>query len=238
MDDSERLVERYLTSCGYKDVRYEPDGNRPPDFLVDGVIAIEVRRLNQNYNDGFCSKGLEEVAIPLWKSVRKLLLSLGPPTSGQSWFVYYEFSRPLPDWKYLRQELELVLKRFMVQTEPTMLNLSICNGFNVIFLKAGDPHPTSFVPGGHGDDQSGGWLISEIKTNLNLCIQEKGRKIAKLTAKYPEWWLILPDHIGYGLNDFDQSLFFDEAPVLPGIFNRVILLDPRDHARSFNALGR
>jgi hypothetical protein len=33
VDKSEKLVETYLKSCGFSDVRFEPDGNRPPDFL-------------------------------------------------------------------------------------------------------------------------------------------------------------------------------------------------------------
>jgi len=43
MDASEKLVAKYLAHRGYMDVIYEPDGNVPPDFLVNGCIAIEVR---------------------------------------------------------------------------------------------------------------------------------------------------------------------------------------------------
>ena len=67
MDATEKLVAKHLKHRGYANVVYEPDGNIPPDFLVDGTIAIEVRRLNQNHFDGPDAKGLEEVAIPLWK---------------------------------------------------------------------------------------------------------------------------------------------------------------------------
>src|ERR1700733_14207456 len=116
MDGSEQLVENYLKHIGFKDVLYEPDGNVPPDFLADGRVAIEVRRLNQNYDDGGGRglRGLEEVAIPLWRRVRDYLTNLGPaPASGQSWFVFYRFSRPVPAWKTLLRELDGVLKAFM-----------------------------------------------------------------------------------------------------------------------------
>jgi hypothetical protein len=66
VDASEVLADAYLRHCGYTDVKYEPDGNIPPDFLVNGRIAIEVRRLNQNYVAPEGNKGLEEVRIPLF----------------------------------------------------------------------------------------------------------------------------------------------------------------------------
>jgi hypothetical protein len=66
MDDSEKLVEIYLKNIGFNDVRYETDGNFPPDFVADGRIAVKVRRLNQNFDErkGRGIRGLEEVAIP------------------------------------------------------------------------------------------------------------------------------------------------------------------------------
>jgi len=47
-DPSETQARRYLEHLGCKDIVYEPDGNVPPDFVVDGRIGVEVRRLNQN----------------------------------------------------------------------------------------------------------------------------------------------------------------------------------------------
>jgi hypothetical protein len=48
MDDSEKLANDYLSRLGFQDIVYEPDNKNPPDFLADGRIAVEVRRLNQN----------------------------------------------------------------------------------------------------------------------------------------------------------------------------------------------
>ena len=44
MDRSEQVAMKHLLFCGFSTVVYEPDGNVPPDFLVDGSIAVEVRR--------------------------------------------------------------------------------------------------------------------------------------------------------------------------------------------------
>ena len=56
----ERIVESYLISLQIGKVVYEPDGKVPPDFLVDGRIAVEVRRLNQHYAVEGVSEGLSK----------------------------------------------------------------------------------------------------------------------------------------------------------------------------------
>lgn len=72
MDASEAVVEKLLKHMGFESVVYEPDGNTPPDFLADGRVAVEVRRLNQNHDSGDGKRGLEETSIPLWNKVEKL----------------------------------------------------------------------------------------------------------------------------------------------------------------------
>jgi hypothetical protein len=48
MNDSENTVRRYLERLELGPIQDEPDGKNSPDFLVDGRIAVEVRRLNEN----------------------------------------------------------------------------------------------------------------------------------------------------------------------------------------------
>jgi hypothetical protein len=59
MDQSEKVAYQYLSSCGFRDIVYEPDGNIPPDFLVNDSVAVEVRRLNQNEQTPAGPRGLE-----------------------------------------------------------------------------------------------------------------------------------------------------------------------------------
>ena len=65
MDETVLLADRDLRSLELGPVVYEPDGNVPPDFAIDGSIAVEVRRLNQNYEEPDGAEGLEELRIPL-----------------------------------------------------------------------------------------------------------------------------------------------------------------------------
>ena len=110
MDDSERLVGDYLKHRGFTNVVFHPDGrNSPPDFLINGRVAVEVRRLNQNKESASGAHGLEESAISLAAVVRKVLQTMGPPAAGVSWFVFYNFRRPLPRWKDLERALTVAL---------------------------------------------------------------------------------------------------------------------------------
>jgi hypothetical protein len=88
MDRQEQIVKEYLESKGYTDIVYEPDGNIPPDFLVDNKIAIEVRRLNQNFVAEGESKGLEEVEIPLYHTIVKIVSEFDDRFIDRSYFVF------------------------------------------------------------------------------------------------------------------------------------------------------
>jgi hypothetical protein len=232
MDRTEKLVSEHLAHRGYKDVVYEPDGNIPPDFLVDGSIAIEVRRLNQNHFDGQDAKGLEEVAIPLWNKIRSLVLSFGAPTCGESWFVYFRFTRPVEHWKTLEPTLRNAIQGFVQSQDKRKGTIARGVGFELDVFRASKPHASMFVMAGCSDRESGGWLVSEMETNIRHCASEKSRKIAKVRSKYQEWWLALVDHIGYGLDDFDRQMFRDTVSIEHN-WDKIVIIDPNDHRRWF-----
>jgi hypothetical protein len=71
MKPEEKLAAAYLRHLGYVDVVHEPDGNVTPDFLVDGRIAVEVRRLNQNFHSKRGYEGLEIAEMSL-KKINKI----------------------------------------------------------------------------------------------------------------------------------------------------------------------
>lgn len=223
MDRSERLALTYLESLRLGHVVHEPDGNIPPDFLVDGRIAVEVRRLNQNEETANGHRGLEETSIPLNRSIKKLLASLGPSVDGVSWYVSYSFERPIAAWK----DLELVLVQTLANGRRNGLDeledVEVLRGFRVSMQRSGRLWPNAFVLGAWVDHNSGGFVVSELERNLRLCITEKTQKVASVRYKYPEWWLLFLDHIGYG-GDRDEL----RALEIPHSWDRVVLVSPID----------
>jgi hypothetical protein len=93
-----------------------------------------------------------------------------------------------------------------------------------------------FVLGGYSDRDAGGWLLAEMERNLTICIGEKSKKIEPYRAKYPDWWLVLVDHIGVGLSNYDRELFSERVRVRHN-WDRVVLLDRHDHTRALEVLS-
>ncbi len=233
MDDSEKAAKNYLAYLGYEGIVYEPDGNVPPDFLVNGRIAIEVRRLNQNEGTESGFRGLEEIAIPLEAKIGNLLVSLGPPKSGSSWFVHYTVRRPVPAWDVLRPAIRRHLLAFRDdRSVGRSTNITVADCIQIELTRASRAHATCFVSGGYSDHDSGGWVFEETQKNLRLCIDEKTLKIAHVRHKYPEWWLILVDRIGYGVDDWDRPLFHKHLGIKHS-WDKVILLNPLNHRSAF-----
>ena len=49
MNTEEKSAKRYLCRNYFRWIKYEPDGNKPPDFSVGRNVGVEVRRLDQSY---------------------------------------------------------------------------------------------------------------------------------------------------------------------------------------------
>jgi len=48
------------------------------------------------------------------------------------------------------------------------------------------------------DVNAGGFVDAEVRKSLEICIADKTWKIGAFRAKYPEWWLVLIDHVCCG----------------------------------------
>lgn len=233
MNSDERIVEQYLLHTGCSCVTYEPDGNIPPDFLVGGNIAVEVRRLNQHYFGGSTPEGLEIEAIPLWHQLTVLTSKMGPPIEDQSWYLYFRFERPVERFKTLLPKIHTALETFKASASKSKGMIFEQDGFEVEVFRSPTLHPTLFAIGGCTDRDSGGWLIHEMSQNIAHCLSEKSSKIAHVRAKYSEWWLALVDYIGFGLDDSEKGALREYVPLNHG-WNRIILIDPRDAKTSFD----
>jgi hypothetical protein len=229
MDASEAIVEKLLKHMGFQSVVYEPDGNVPPDFLADGRVAVEVRRLNQNHNSGNGKRGLEETAIPLWQNIENLAHSLGPATS-ESWFLFYRFSRPVKPWKELGPKLRTALVAFMAQPVRNSGRVYTDRNFELDVIRTSQPLEHYFRMGGNSDDQSGGFIVAEMLDNIAHCASEKLQKIANFRDKYPEWWLVFTDHIGLGLDDYDKQQLLAQAK-RPAGWDKIVVVSPSDSTR-------
>lgn len=230
MDGSERLINDFLGHRGYKDIKYEPDGNIPPDFLVDGHIAVEVRRLHKQHEAVTGPESLEQVAIPLWRGIEKLAHSFGPPRNGESWFIWHRVVRPV-EWKTVMPAVRSFLNSFSQRAVRNGDRLEFDDGFYVEIIRAGTPRDHYFTMAGSTDPETSGFIVADIAKYLPDLASEKSAKIARFRSKYPEWWLAFADRIGWGLDQHDQAQLRAAIPRPKG-WDKVFLVnasDPTDY---------
>jgi hypothetical protein len=235
VDHSEQLAEKYLLSLGRGPVVFEPDGNVTPDFSLNDNIGIEVRQLNQNFQQSDGSmKGLEEVANPLTQRMEALLLTLGESVNGESWYVHMEFCRPLGDQKRIRAKIKSTLLDFKRSPTRSQHCVNITPNFALELVRAPTHHGSFFLLGNVGDGDLGGWGSHEKVKNRRFCISEKEKKVQARRAKYSHWWLVLVDHIDFGREPDDRELFRREVLLdIHHSFHRIVILDPTERRRSF-----
>ena len=233
MNRSEQLVRRHFQLKAFPDIVHEPDGKVSPDFLLNGRIAVEVRRLDQNKVVDGKHRSLEHISMPLHAAVVKILASMGPPVDGASWYVSYRFRRPLPPWGILKRDITAALRRFQQGARTENERKQHLSGCSLDFYPAGTPYPWMFVLAGYSDGDAGGFVVAEVIRNLRLCIEEKTQKIERVRQRYPEWWLYLEDRISYGnLDANDVSLLREHMTVAPP-WSRIVLVSPADPSVSF-----
>lgn len=233
MDRTEEIAHAHLTSLGHASVVFEPAGNVPPDFLVDGRIAVEVRRLNQHEDTADGPKGLESARFGMIRLMRTLLPDLGPTQQGESWFVTAHFKRPMPGGRAVRNAVRQALASFRDAPSRTAGSLAALPELKLRVFRAGPTHAHFFVFGGLTDRAAGGFVLAETKRNALICIEEKTKKVAPVRHRYPAWWLLLVDYIGYGVDPEDEESM---RQLLRGDhgWDRIVLVDPHNPTRAFS----
>lgn len=224
MKQEEIWAQEYLRYLGFKAIEFEPHTSGTPDFLVDGRVAVEVRRLNQCHEtEPGELQGIEEKGKPFIDNVQKELARLGPPQNGVSWYVCCDFERPLPEkrWqKVLRKALNQ-LDDAEEQEVIVPIDAHLC--FKL--MRSENPGATErFILAGYQDWNRGGFAVQELEKSLNLCITEKTAKIAPYRDEYPEWWLLLVDFMMVG----------KRKPVcVTHTFDKLIVLHPGNYGDAY-----
>ena len=95
--DDERLAKKWLESQGHSSIERSEDD--PPDYVVDGKLAVEVRRLNRRIEVDGQTEGEENSRISLYQTIESTLAEIDPPGNERRWEVAceYDFSRRLPN---------------------------------------------------------------------------------------------------------------------------------------------
>ncbi|HEY9115536.1 MAG TPA: hypothetical protein VIN10_12625 [Bacteroidales bacterium] len=228
MNNEENIVSEYLKSIGFNLIKYEPNGNVPPDFSIeDNNIAIEVRRLNENYFSGNKTIGYQEEFYQIWQFLEQFLEQYTNENLRKSYWISFSFMRPIPKIKVLKKKLKQHLDNYFLNPLDDV-ELEITETFSIrLYFKELDAKPKLLLTSSH-DENSGGVVSQIYLNNINHCIEEKTKKIQNYRASYQVWWIILVDTLVYRMsksNDFEK---ISNNIILPKIWNKLIILNSED----------
>lgn len=227
MNQDEKRAKEFLEKH-YSNIQFEPVKNAPPDFLINYKIAVEVRRLNQNYFDGNKTKGLEEVDIPLHHAILEVLHSFNTKFNGTTYYLLLNFQRPLQSSIHeIKNELSKTLNEFLSSNWalPTKIDLEANVGIEIV--ERAEPIDNElFHLGSSYDNDTGGAIGSIFFDNIEYCLTEKSKKITKVKKNYDEWWLLLLNHIYFLGLENQRMIEFLKSELSLRNFDKLLILHP------------
>lgn len=201
MNYDEKIAYEYLTQNYTNDkIRFEPDGNRPPDFSINNETAIEVRRLNQNYSNQGSYKGLEELEYSLIPKIINVLKEFETDEYELSVFVNVYYRRPIKVTKKLIKAFRNKLQQQLPLKEKNLF-VEVSENLIIRLTQSNIKLEKYILIGGVQDYDSGGFVLAEMERNIKLVLPEKEERIKEFYQEYNSWWLFLVDHIGYGIEE-------------------------------------
>lgn len=215
-NSDERRAEQWLKSQGYTDIRdLSADGQDPPDFVVDGRVGVEVRRLNWMTDANRKNQGIEEIEKPLEKTIRKVLKDVGEPPGGYSVDVSCDLlATSLPEPAVTRKQVkqaveecvEILNKALQSGEAPERLWAHLKGGLDKHFHPFSAPGPGRFIlMPVEAATHLRGWVVKDLIDNIRRCIADKTDKIKNKVHLYPAWWLVLVEHDLYAPGNLDDS---------------------------------
>ena len=224
MNREEKITEAYMKSLGFKNVVFEPDGNIPPDFLIDGRIAVEVRRLNQHFFTKDEARGLEESRLPLFKLLQASLSKFNSQYKGESYWVSIRFHRPIQKGSTVKKAIHEALTHFLTTSFPLPCDVRVTDSISFHIFSSQPVVGRVFRFAGGTDRESGGFVLAEFKKNFDHCVKEKSEKIKGYYDRYTSWWLILVDKIAYGFDESEKKEI-KSMVTMNSYWDKVIVLD-------------
>jgi hypothetical protein len=225
MKPEEQIALDYLHNIS-SDVVYEPDDKIPPDFKLNQVIAVEVRRLNQNILVGTNQRGLEQEQIKLWRVLSGVLREFDSPIPTESFWISLHFKRPVGKMSSIESAARRGFLCFINGRPQTPFQISLSRNVSITITKTNRNSKRVFDFGIQVDQDSGGWVGPLYLDNINHCIEEKSRKVKPHKAKYSEWWLVLVDYLAGGIGEPEKTYVVQHIN-RGDDWKKIIVIDPR-----------
>lgn len=195
----EILARKWLVSLAGDSRSVRRSEHEPPDYVLNGKIAVEVTRI---------SEGDETSLHSLGRIAKDALKDLGPPGHGRSLAVFwvYEPSRCFPKARAMKRQIRNALMPYTEQrADPEKLRDLSLGGSADVSLPCGfSLRLAHFLPTEEGPifkfvHHFSGWTEEHIRERLlegfKRAVRKKSDDVRDRARHRGPWWLVLVDHV-------------------------------------------
>jgi len=218
----ENLVAQLFSNQGYK-VDKEPDGNIPPDLVLDNQIAIEVTRLSEVINIGDHQRSVSDDASSI---IARLKYAINTPENdvSQRYKVSAVIKRPFGNLKNISKKIKNELQDFNIDKfVKNQYKVVISQSVRITISKCTGQYCNGFLLVDIIDSDSSHESNDIILNSVLFCLESKEKKVLPYYKKYFEWWLVLSDTITYdSMHNYKNHL---ENHLPKSIFSRILFVN-------------
>lgn len=189
-NDDELLARGWLVSLTSDPESVRQPACDPPDYVLNGDIAVEVTRI---------SEGDETSLHSLKKVAEDVLAELGPPGNGSSLCVMwvYEPTRSFPRPERMKEQIRTALTPY---TKPYSMPAGIedCRLPCGLSLRLVHSWPTNEEPSFKLQGfpaMTGNHIREKLLENVERAVTKKIEKIRDRRSDFDTWWLVLVDRV-------------------------------------------
>ena len=189
-NEDERLARDWLVSLASHPDSVSRPSHDPPDYVIEGDIAVEVTRLTE---------GDERSLHSLEGVVTDVLIGLEPTGNGLSLCVFwvYEALRVFPKKKQMRQQIRDALipytKAYRMPAGIEDLRMPCGLSLRLVHIQPTVGPPT-FKFGGYSG-MSGTDVRGKLLKDLKRAVKKKSLAVSSRGNQYETWWLVLVDRV-------------------------------------------
>ncbi|OCH51496.1 hypothetical protein [Vibrio sp. ZF57] len=218
----ENLVSEMFSKQGYTVVK-EPDGNIPPDIVLDGTIAVEVTRLSKILEVNGLKRSIDNDSSSIIAKLKKVINSCDD-YSNYKYSVHAILKRPFGDVKNIvksiKSELQCIQDNGLAKDGHRVV---ISESVTIKIYERNLQGGKGFLLTGINDLDAGYQDSSVISDSVFFCLESKVKKVEPYVNRYSEWWLVLSDTITYdSISEYKKHL---ETNLCKSVFSKILFVN-------------
>ncbi|ENL1175841.1 hypothetical protein AB4S83_004342 [Vibrio vulnificus] len=223
----ENLIAELFLGQGYS-LKIEPDGNVPPDLVLDDKIAVEVTRLSKIINVHSSPKSIDNDSSSV---IAKLKKAINTPKNSETqphrYSVTAIIKRPFGNLKKVTTDIKVKLKEIdNSEFTENEVRIEISKSISIKISKRNIDNGNGFLLTGIIDLDAAYHDKEIMLASINFCHTSKAKKVEPYFERYKEWWLVMSDTITY--NGSDEYIDYIAKNICKSPFSRIIIVNSLD----------